>query len=85
MESASRSQEMNEPTANGQQQQQGHCRKDRCGGYFQMPVHYPRYTRADYEVMPEWQLDCLLRQYGLPVIGDVDEKRRFAIGAFVWP
>merc|ERR1712080_201368 len=22
---------------------------------FQMPVHYPRYSKADYESMPEWK------------------------------
>ncbi|XBI11481.1 hypothetical protein VPH35_138536 [Triticum aestivum] len=50
-----------------------------CG--FQMPLHYPRYRKADYEAMPEWRVDCLLREYGLPVTGDVEEKRscdRFA-------
>ncbi|KAK3024577.1 hypothetical protein RJ639_044319 [Escallonia herrerae] len=40
--------------ANGQQA------KDGWGGYFQMPLHYPSYTRAEYETMPEWKLDCLL-------------------------
>ncbi|KAJ8649455.1 hypothetical protein MRB53_002478 [Persea americana] len=54
-------------------------------GYFQMPLHYPRYTRADYETMPEWKLDCLLKEYGLPNAGDVSEKRKFAMGAFLWP
>lgn len=51
---------------------------------FQMPLHYPRYKKSDYEKMPEWKLDCLLKQYGLPVIGDADEKRKFAMGAFLW-
>ncbi|EAZ37182.1 hypothetical protein OsJ_21523 [Oryza sativa Japonica Group] len=32
-----------------------------CGGGFQMPLHYPRYKKADYEAMPEWRVDCLLR------------------------
>ncbi|KAL6876462.1 hypothetical protein ACP4OV_013034 [Aristida adscensionis] len=54
-----------------------------CG--FRMPVHYPRYRKADYEAMPEWRVDCLLREYGLPVDGDLDSKRRFAMGAFLWP
>ncbi|KAK4411478.1 hypothetical protein Sango_0220800 [Sesamum angolense] len=56
----------------------------RCG--FQMPLHYPRYTRAEYEVMAEWKLDCLLAQYGLHphVSGDVEHKRKFAMGAFLW-
>ncbi|GJM90786.1 hypothetical protein PR202_ga07098 [Eleusine coracana subsp. coracana] len=50
------------------------------------PLHYPRYKKADYEAMPEWRLDCLLREYGLPdVAGGVDDKRRFAMGAFLWP
>ncbi|GFP91940.1 hypothetical protein PHJA_001338100 [Phtheirospermum japonicum] len=49
-----------------------------------MPLHYPRYTRAEYEAMPEWKLDCLLAQYGLHVGGDADHKRKFAMGAFLW-
>ena len=52
---------------------------------FQMPLHYPRYKKADYESMPEWRVDCLLREYGLPVDGDLDSKRKFAMGAFLWP
>ncbi|KAF5175188.1 Cytoplasmic trna 2-thiolation protein [Thalictrum thalictroides] len=52
---------------------------------FEMPLHYPRYKKEDYETMPEWQLDCLLKQYGLPVMGDVADKRNFAMGAFLWP
>ncbi|GAB4826281.1 hypothetical protein Ancab_009146 [Ancistrocladus abbreviatus] len=51
---------------------------------FQMPLHYPRYSKSEYETMPEWQLDCLLVQYGLPVVGSVEQKRRFVIGAFLW-
>ncbi|KAD3069081.1 hypothetical protein E3N88_36961 [Mikania micrantha] len=57
--------------------------KDRCG-QFEMPLHYPRYTRAEYETMPEWKLDCLLRSYGLPITGDLNQKRKFAMGAFLW-
>uniref|UniRef100_A0A7N0U2F3 DUF7722 domain-containing protein n=1 Tax=Kalanchoe fedtschenkoi TaxID=63787 RepID=A0A7N0U2F3_KALFE len=52
--------------------------------HFQMPLHYPRYARADYEIMPEWKLDCLLAEYGLPLTGDVEHKRKFAMGAFLW-
>ncbi|KAG9448393.1 hypothetical protein H6P81_014521 [Aristolochia fimbriata] len=61
--------------------------KERCSGdgCFQMPLHYPRYTKADYETMPEWKLDSLLREYGLPVMGDAAQKRMFAMGAFLWP
>uniref|UniRef100_A0A0E0BZ55 DUF7722 domain-containing protein n=1 Tax=Oryza meridionalis TaxID=40149 RepID=A0A0E0BZ55_9ORYZ len=56
-----------------------------CGGrYFQMPLHYPRYRKEDYERMPEWQLDRLLSEYGLPVDGNLQHKRAFAIGAFLW-
>ncbi|KAL6495554.1 hypothetical protein OROGR_030117 [Orobanche gracilis] len=54
------------------------------GCAFQMPLHYPRYTRAEYEAMPEWKLDCLLAQYGLHTAGNVDHKRKFAMGAFLW-
>ncbi|KAH6801875.1 hypothetical protein C2S51_033321 [Perilla frutescens var. frutescens] len=52
---------------------------------FRMPLHYPRYSKSDYENMPEWKLDRLLSEYGLPVIGDVHHKRNFAMGAFLWP
>ncbi|WOL02136.1 hypothetical protein Cni_G10855 [Canna indica] len=54
------------------------------GSRFQMPLHYPNYSKAEYEAMPECQLDRLLSEYGLPVAGDVAQKRRFAIGAFLW-
>lgn len=56
-----------------------------CGDYFQMPLHYPRYVKRDHETMPEWKLDCLLKEYGLPVTGNVVYKRNFAMGAFLWP
>ncbi|GMH25038.1 hypothetical protein Nepgr_026881 [Nepenthes gracilis] len=53
---------------------------------FQMPLHYPRYKKAEYERMEEWKVDILLRSYGLDHFeGDLDEKRRFAMGAFLWP
>lgn len=52
---------------------------------FQMPLHYPRYSRKDYEDKPEWKLDRLLAQYGLSVHGDLACKRDFAMGAFLWP
>lgn len=54
-----------------------------CG--FQMPLHYPRYMRSDYEKMNDEQLDLLLRQYGLNFRGDLEEKRKFAMGTFLWP
>jgi len=52
---------------------------------FQMPVHYPRYSKADYESMPEWKLDNLFHEYGLPIRGDVAFKRSYAMGTFLWP
>ncbi|GAV70320.1 hypothetical protein CFOL_v3_13818 [Cephalotus follicularis] len=56
-----------------------------CCGDFQMPLHYPRYTKEDYQHMPEWMLDHLLAQYGLSPQGDLGYKREFAMGAFLWP
>jgi hypothetical protein len=64
--------------------QQGSKRDSRCCS-FQMPLHYPRFKKSDYETMPEWKLDCLLNEYGLPVAGDVTQKRKFAMGAFLRP
>ncbi|CAK9135659.1 unnamed protein product [Ilex paraguariensis] len=52
--------------------------------FFQMPLHYPRYTKKDYEAMPEWMLDRLLAEYGLSAHGDLAFKREFAMGAFLW-
>ncbi|KAF2608892.1 hypothetical protein F2Q68_00044783 [Brassica cretica] len=51
---------------------------------FKIPLHYPKYTKSDYEKMPEWQLAQILREYGLQIIGDSNEKRKFVIGAFLW-
>ncbi|KAK4564477.1 hypothetical protein RGQ29_006514 [Quercus rubra] len=53
--------------------------------HFQMPLHYPMYIQTHYETMPEWKLDCLFRDYRLLIIGDVDYKRMFAMGSFLWP
>ncbi|GLJ18415.1 hypothetical protein SUGI_0326340 [Cryptomeria japonica] len=52
---------------------------------FQMPLNYPRYSKADYESMPEWRLDLLFQEYGLALTGDLAYKRNFAMGAFLWP
>ncbi|KAG6578420.1 hypothetical protein SDJN02_21088, partial [Cucurbita argyrosperma subsp. argyrosperma] len=52
--------------------------------FFQMPLHYPRYSKMDYENMPEWKLDRLLLEYGLPTHGNLPYKRQFAMGAFLW-
>ncbi|KAK9275851.1 hypothetical protein L1049_023124 [Liquidambar formosana] len=62
----------------------GAAGQERCRD-FRMPLHYPRYTKSDYETMPEWKLDLLLAEYGLPITGNVDQKRKFAMGAFLWP
>ncbi|KAK1271672.1 hypothetical protein QJS04_geneDACA007726 [Acorus gramineus] len=62
----------------------GGMNKSSSSSSFQMPLHYPRYTRKDYEGMPEWKLDRLLEEYGLPVRGDLEHKRGFAMGAFLW-
>lgn len=53
--------------------------------YFQMPLHYPRYTKKDYQNMSEQMIDRLLTEYGLPSFGDLSYKREFAMGAFLWP
>ncbi|KAG2725467.1 hypothetical protein I3760_01G067600 [Carya illinoinensis] len=77
MESVTRASTNVGSRANGQQG------KDRCG-HFQMPLHHQRYTKDDYETMPEWKLDCLLKEYGLPMLGDVEQKRKFTMGSFLW-
>ncbi|KAJ4975844.1 hypothetical protein NE237_000950 [Protea cynaroides] len=57
----------------------------KCHTEFQMPLHYPRYKKADYDNMEEWKIDMLLTEYGLCFQGTLEEKRSFAIGAFLWP
>ncbi|GAU47867.1 hypothetical protein TSUD_404380 [Trifolium subterraneum] len=56
-----------------------------CSYEFQMPLHYPRYSKVDYEKMEEWKVELLLKEYGLSFKGSLDEKRGFAMGAFLWP
>nr|VDC87190.1 unnamed protein product [Brassica oleracea] len=53
---------------------------------FQMPVHYPSFTKEEYEAMSEDELDRLLKLYGLQPtnLGDLSSKKQFAIGAFLW-
>lgn len=58
---------------------------EKCISGFQMPLHYPRYTKADYGKMEEWKVDMLLREYGLTFKGTLEEKRGYAMGAFLWP
>ncbi|KAK9065679.1 hypothetical protein SSX86_015080 [Deinandra increscens subsp. villosa] len=59
------------------------------GSNFQMPLHYPRYTKEEYKELPEWMLDRLLSEYGLSVAAgghrDLESKREFAMGAFLRP
>ncbi|CAK9320857.1 unnamed protein product [Citrullus colocynthis] len=52
-----------------------------CTSGFQMPLHYPRYNKADYQKMEEWRLDLLLKEYGLSSQGSLEEKRAFAMDA----
>ncbi|XP_043690113.1 uncharacterized protein LOC122640896 [Telopea speciosissima] len=63
--------------------------KESCGEFqtgFKMPLHYPRYKKTDYQDMEEWKVDLLLTEYGLISFkGTLEEKREFAIGAFLWP
>lgn len=54
------------------------------GGGFQLPLHYPRYKKEEYEKMEEWKVDVLLMQYGLACEGSLEEKRAFAMGTFLW-
>ncbi|PIA25630.1 hypothetical protein AQUCO_11000037v1 [Aquilegia coerulea] len=62
------------------------CGKGKCcPTMFQMPLHYPRYKKADYEKMEEWKVDMLLKEYGICCVGTLDEKRSFAMGTFLWP
>lgn len=60
-------------------------RKEEYPNGFQIPLHYPKYSKSDYEKMEAWTLDMLLHQYGLSFEGTLLEKRAFAIGAFLWP
>ncbi|VVB16807.1 unnamed protein product [Arabis nemorensis] len=52
---------------------------------FQIPLHYPNFTKEEYQVMPEEELDRLFKLYGLPTnLGDLSCKKQFAVGAFLW-
>ncbi|KAJ0963534.1 hypothetical protein J5N97_028656 [Dioscorea zingiberensis] len=52
---------------------------------FKMPLHYPRYKKEDYMKMEEWKVDMLLKEYGLPCKGTLQEKRAYAMTTFLWP
>ncbi|KAH7864784.1 hypothetical protein Vadar_033818 [Vaccinium darrowii] len=71
------------PMMNGNGTKGDNQKQVRCS-IFQMPLHYPRFKKTDYETMPEWKLDSILAEYGLPVTGDLKQKRKFAMGAFLW-
>lgn len=58
---------------------------ENCPTAFQMPLHYPRYKKEDYERMDEWKVDMVLLAYGLTFQGSLEEKRAYAIGTFLWP
>ncbi|KAI3680439.1 hypothetical protein L6452_35210 [Arctium lappa] len=60
-------------------------RKTSFSSGFRILLHYPRYQKGDYEKMEEWRLDLLLEQYGLSFDGCLEEKRAYAMGAFLWP
>ncbi|CAH2069815.1 unnamed protein product [Thlaspi arvense] len=52
---------------------------------FQVPLHYPKFSKSDYEAMDDLSLDLLLKQYGISFEGSLDDKRVFAIESFLWP
>jgi len=60
-------------------------REEDTGSSFQMPLHYPKYTKEDYEDMPESKIDLLLASYGLSTHGNLNYKRKFVMQAFLWP
>ena len=49
--------------AKGPAQQHG---KERAGHYLQAPLPKPRVAAGGGEVMPEWKLNCLCAESGLP-------------------
>ncbi|CAF1762258.1 hypothetical protein Bca4012_044862 [Brassica carinata] len=54
-------------------------------GGFQVPLHYPKYSKSDYEAMDDLSLDLLLKQYGISLEGSLEDKRVFAMESFLWP
>ncbi|KAF8116930.1 hypothetical protein N665_0014s0187 [Sinapis alba] len=52
---------------------------------FQVPLHYPKYSKSDYEAMDDLSLDLLLKQYGICFEGSLEDKRVFAMESFLWP
>lgn len=72
------------PNPNSNIKNHNNASKGYCSSEFKLPVHYPRYSKSDYESMEEWRLDVLLQQYGLSFHGSVEEKRVYAKGTFLW-
>ena len=46
----------------------------------QMSLHYPKYTKRDYEKMEEGKLNLLLKQYGLCFDGTLKGKEHLLLG-----
>ncbi|KAJ0044997.1 hypothetical protein Pint_03876 [Pistacia integerrima] len=76
---------LTQPEGNFKTTQKKVVKEEHENGGFQMPLHYPRYTKEDYEKMEEWKVDLLLKQYGLSFKGSLEEKRAYAKGTFLWP
>ncbi|KAL9690948.1 hypothetical protein QQ045_011365 [Rhodiola kirilowii] len=51
---------------------------------FQMPLHYPRFKKEDYEKMNEMRLKLLLGEYGLKFEGSLDQLTEYAFVTFLW-
>lgn len=48
-------------------------------------INYIPQTKHDYDNMAEWELGSLVYIHGLPVAGTLEQKREFAMRAFIWP
>ncbi|CAH8323584.1 unnamed protein product [Eruca vesicaria subsp. sativa] len=59
--------------------------KEKFPSGFQVPLHYPKYSKSDYEAMDDLTLDLLLTQYGISFEGSLEDKRVFAMESFLWP
>ena len=56
--------------------------RERCED-FQMPLHYLVTPKLTIRPCRSGSLIVCLETYGLPIIGDVDHKRMFAMGSFL--
>ncbi|RWW41152.1 hypothetical protein BHE74_00053369 [Ensete ventricosum] len=50
--------------------------------YFRMSLYYPRYIKV-YGAMNKAQLECILKQFGLPCHGRLEETRMDVMGYFL--